>query len=299
VAGSTEFVLEAPAVWPAVVLPGGSAELRLRLRPAGAPGPRNASLRADWNGNRQITLALSGQALPAPVAHVDAVPRQLQFGVVNVGNTSTLAVTLSNPGGAPLALAELRLEGPDAALFTLPGAQPAAIPPGGTANLNVSFTPAAMVAGGHRATLAILSNAADDPRLDVPLSGTGAASQLLVMPTSIAFNDSPLAAVLPPGLGSRRGLTIYNVGVAALTVTGASLRIRDAAGQPSPHFQLLDAAGQPVAQNDVQLVGGATLAISVQFRPVTAGQHQGTMVIATMGAAQPAVTVTITGRGVA
>jgi hypothetical protein len=300
VVGSTQFALDGPVLWPRILLPGDAVDVGLRLRPTGTAGPRTATLQADWNGNRRITLTLSGEALPAPEAHLQVAPPQLSFGVVNVGNTATLGVQIANPGGAPLQISELRLEGAaaDRALFALPGTQPTTVAAGGTAQITVSFTPATMVLGGHRATLVILSNAAGTPRVEVPLFGSGAVSQLLVVPTAIAFNDSPLAAVLPPGLGSRRNLTVYNTGVSSLTLSGASLRVRDAAGQTSPHFQLLDAAGLPVAANNVVLAGGALLALSVQFRPVVAGLHQATVEIATTAPVQSAV-VTISGRGVA
>jgi hypothetical protein len=155
------------------------------------------------------------------------------------------------------------------------------------------------VAGGYRATLVIESNANNDPRLSVSLFGSGAASSLRVVPTQIAFNPSPLAGTLPPGLGSRRGLDIYNVGAAPLTIAGSSFRVLEAAGgQVSPHFEILDAAGQAFPQNNVQLNAGAFQSLSVQFRPVTAGAHAARIVITPTNQAEPPVTVSISGQGV-
>lgn len=155
--------------------------------------------------------------------------RAMNFGSVTVGEEAA------------------RIEGPDAALFTLNGPTPTLVQGRQSGTVTVAFTPAAMITVGHRATLVVESNADNDPVLRVNLFGAGAASSQLVMPTEIAFNPSALAAVPPPGLGSTRSLTVYNVGVATLTVAGSSLRIVDGAGQVSPHFELRDSAGRPVA----------------------------------------------------
>ena len=246
-----------------------------------------------------VSIALLGEGVPPPQPEIHAVPRQLNFGVVNVGATATLQLILANDGAGLLTINATRIEGPYSALFALPRPTPTVVRAGQTASLAVSFTPLAMVAGGHQATLVIESNAGNDPRLSVSLFGAGAASSLRVVPTQIAFNPSPLAGTLPPGLGSRRGLDIYNLGVALLTIAGSSFRVLDAgSGQVSPHFEILDAAGQPFPQNDLQLDSGAFQSLSVQFRPVTVGDHAARIVITSTDQAQPQVTVSVSGRGV-
>ena len=115
----------------------------------------------------------------------------------------------------------------------------------------------------------------------------------------IAFNPSPLASTLPPGLGSTRGLDLYNLGADPLTIAAGSFQVIDAAnGQVSPHYTILDATGQPFPQNNLSLNGGASASLSILFRPITVGDHPARIIIAPTDPAQPPVTVSITGQGV-
>jgi HYDIN/CFA65/VesB family protein len=287
---------DAPNVW-RTLAPGEDAIIALRYLPT-TIGAHSTSV-VIASDDETVSVALFGEGTPPPRPEIRAAPRQLSFGVINVGTTATLQLTLANDGTAPLTISATRIEGPDGKLFALPGPVPTVIKAGQTALVAVRFSPAASVAGGYRATLVIESNANNDPRLSVSLFGSGAASSLRVVPTQIAFNPSPLAGTLPPGLGSRRGLDIYNVGAAPLTIAGSSFRILEAAGgQVSPHFEILDAAGQAFPQNNVQLNAGAFLSLSVQFRPVTAGAHAARIVITPTDQAEPQVTVSISGQGV-
>jgi hypothetical protein len=245
-----------------------------------------------------VSVELFGEGVPAPRPEIRAVPRQLSFGAVNVGTTATLRLTLANDGAAPLKISAVRIAGPDFKLFELAGPAPTLIQVGQTALLPVRFTPAS-AGTGRQATLVIESNARNSPRLDVGLSGAGAAASLRVDPTQIAFNPSPLASTLPPGLGSQRGLMIYNVGAVALTIAGNSFRVLEAgSGQVSPHFTILGPGGQPFPQNNLQLNAGAFQSLSVLFRPVTVGDHAARIEITPTNQAGSPVTVSISGRGV-
>ena len=276
---------------------GEAAVILVRYKPTTAG--RHSSKVLIVSDDEKAIVSLFGESAPAPLPEIHAIPRQLSFGLVNVGTTTTLQLTLANNGAAPLIINAAHIEGPDRALFALPGQIPNIIPAGETASISVSFIPAAMVVGGYHATLVIESNADNDPQLGVSLVGTGAATSLLVVPTQIAFNPSPLAPTLPLGLGSRRGFDIYNVGAVSLTIAGSSFRALEAgSGQVSPHFEILDAAGQPFPQNDLQLNSGAFQSLSVLFRPVVVGDHLAKIVITPRDRAQPPVTVSISGRGI-
>jgi hypothetical protein len=85
----------------------------------------------------------------------------------------------------------------------------------------------------------------------------------------------------------------------SLTIAGSSFRVLEAgSGQVSPHFDILDAAGQPFPQNDLQLNSGAFQSLSVQFRPVAAGDHEARIEVTPTDQAQPPVMVSISGRGI-
>lgn len=279
-------------------LPPGEAQIiAIRYTPT-AVGTHSSSV-VIASDDETVSVSLFGEGVPGPQPEIRTIPRQLSFGVVNVGTTATLQLTLANDGAAPLKINTAAIEGPDRKLFALPGPAPTVIKAGQAAVLAVSFTPAAAVAGGHRSTLVIESNAGNDPRLEVSLFGTGAISNLRVVPDQIAFNPSPLAPTLPPGLGSQRGFNIYNVGTVALTIAGSSFQVLEAgSGQVSPHFQLLDAAGQPFPQNDLRLNAGAFQALSILFRPIAVGDHAARIEITPTDQAELPVTVSISGQGV-
>lgn len=277
--------------------PGGDELISVRYTPPVADS--HSARLAIVTDDETLSIPLSGEGLPEPEPEIRAVPRQINFGVVSVGTTATLQLTLANDGAGLLAINAARIEGPDSALFALSSQVPTIIQPGQGASVTVSFAPVAMVVGGHQATLIIESNANNAPQLGISLFGAGAASNLLVVPTQIAFNPSPLANVLPPGVGSRRGLDIYNVGVARLTIAGGSFRVLETgSGRVSPHFEILDAAGQPFGQADLRLEGGASLSLSIQFRPNAVGDHHAEIRIAPTDQAQSPVAITVTGEGV-
>jgi hypothetical protein len=294
VVGSHEFIVTAPQL--PQILPSGYSEIvRVRLRPTGAPGDRAARLRFAFNQHETFDIDLLGIAFPALEPSISVVPGLLQFGVVNVGATRTLALEIRNEGQATLLVTEARIEGGDAALFATTAALPLQVPAGQATTIQVQFTPAAMVAGGHTATLILVSNARNEPNLSVPLSGSGAAGNLLVQPTQIVFNQGQVGFPI----GSRRPFTVYNLGAASFTLAGSSFQPIDVGtGQPSQHFQLLDAAGQPMPVADRVLAAGAFLALSVEFLPRVVGVLAAELRMASTDGMQGPVVVSVRGTGV-
>jgi hypothetical protein len=107
-------------------------------------------------------------------AAIEASPAAVDFGEVTVGAAATAEVTVRSTGGASLEIAAVRIEGADAASFAITRPLAAAsLAPGESGALEVTFAPA--VPGDHEGELAIESNAANAPRLVVPLAGAGRA----------------------------------------------------------------------------------------------------------------------------
>src|SRR5215211_308908 len=277
--------------------PGASETIPVRFEPT-RTGSQEHRITIESN-DRTATVLLLGEGIPPPVPQISVAPPQLNFGVVYVGRTATLDLTVTNTGAAPLTVSELRIEGPARALFALTGQQARTVQPGQSAVVQVTFTPTTMTAGGHRANLVIVTNAENTPQQSVELFGMGATSDIEVTPTEIKFNNSVLAPHLPLGLGERRSFDIYNRGSAPLTVTGSSFRVIDfGTGQISPHFQILDERGRVFPQNDVLLNAGDSLSLSLQFRPVALGNHPATITITSSDTAQSEVVIEVSGRGV-
>jgi hypothetical protein len=99
-------------------------------------------------------------------------PLNLGFGNVEVGSSSTRAVTLTNAGNSNVSVSSIAYSGPG---FTVSGVSSGqTFSPGQTATLNVRFVPA--VPGGVTGTIIVASTAANSPG-EVSVSANGVPSQ--------------------------------------------------------------------------------------------------------------------------
>lgn len=109
------------------------------------------------------TLSATGLAV------LSVAPSSLSFGNVTVGNSSTLAATLTSSGSVTISQATVSGAG-----FSISGLSlPQNLSEGQTVPFNVTFTPSAT--GSVSGNIAFVSNALNTP-LNLPLSGTGGTS---------------------------------------------------------------------------------------------------------------------------
>jgi hypothetical protein len=191
---------------------GASCTVAITFTP-GAAGARSATLNvagSDLVGSPK-TLALSGTGtMPA----VTLMPTGLTFGVVPVGMSSTMNVTLTNSGMATLIFNNLTITGPNMADFTFAagttcqgdGGQVTA---GNSCTIAVTFTPSAVQP--ESATLNILDNAAGSPQM-VLLAGGGPGFTLTVPPSSSGGNGSTVT-VLPGDTATYTLMLVCSPGV--------------------------------------------------------------------------------------
>ena len=130
-------------------------------------------------------LSLSGTAIAAPSATLNASASSLSFGTITAGSTSTKSVVITNTGNASATIQQVNTGN---AAFSVSGA-PATLAAGGSVTLSINFTPAA--AGSYTGTLSIQSNASN-PTLSVGLSGTG---QAVAVSHSVALSWSESSVV--------------------------------------------------------------------------------------------------------
>jgi len=97
-------------------------------------------------------------------------PGSLAFGEQVIGSGATKAVSLSNTGGATLAIKGIAVGGVSAAEFGQTNTCPATLEPGSSCSVNVGFAPNA--AGPASAVLTVTSNDPASPTV-MALSGTG------------------------------------------------------------------------------------------------------------------------------
>lgn len=167
-ADASAFVLVRPTAWPIAVTVQDSIESLVRFVPALASG----------DGLRQATLEIYTSDPAQPIVRVNligerrhqslATPTQLQFGLVEVGTSTTQTLTLENRTAVPMRITQLRLPAP----FTIDSpALPVVIGPFDSVKVVVRFTPT-----DTNAVAATLTAVQDAPCPDstlIPLDGRG------------------------------------------------------------------------------------------------------------------------------
>lgn len=201
----------------------------------------------------------------------------MSFGSVQVGQTATSTLTLSNSGSAPLQISQVQFSSQDfslAAQVTLPLTLDAAA----NYSLTLQFAPSAAGAASGSVTLASNGSPAS---VSVSLSGTGEAKGttpgLQLQSTSVSFGDVEVKNA------AAQSVVITSSGTAALTISAATV----AGTGFSVSGLTLPATLQP-AQTAELVIG---------FDPGATGAATGTVTLATNTSSGPA-TIALSGTGV-
>ena len=256
----------------AVVAPGGSCTVSVTFAP-GATGARTASLQVVSDAATAApAVALTGTGVQ-PALSLSAT--SAAFGDVRVGTTAPAqTVTVTNTGTGPLSVTGVSLGGTDPTEFTASGCV-AAVAPGGTCSIVLTFTPGAT--GARSATVTVASNAGP---ATIALTGTGVAPAVSVSTTSVAFGNRLVGTTSAPVT-----VTVSNPGTAPLTVSGVTVTGTNAAD--------FAASGCAAA-----VPAGGACAVTVTFTPSATGGRVGTLTVAT-DATPSAVAVALSGTGTA
>jgi P pilus assembly chaperone PapD len=246
------------------VVPGANRVVSVTFAPI-AGGAQAGTLTLTHNavgGTTAVSLTGTG-ASPA----ISLSPASLAFGNVVVGGSSSLSLTVSNPGTATLTVTNITASDGQ----YVPALTSFSVAPGGSQAVNVTFTPVAT--GSQPATLSITHNAAGSPT-SAALSGTGTSASIGVSPLALVFGSVVL------GSSSSLSLVITNTGGAPLSVTN----ITSSDGQFAP-----DATSFTIS-------AGGSQTVNVTFTPATGGSFAGTLSIAHGATGSPA-TVPLSGTG--
>jgi hypothetical protein len=204
----------------------------------------------------------------------------LNFGSVQLGSSSTLAVAVRNSGRTTLVISQVTVSGSG---FSFAGPNPPlSLGPRQSANLFVAFDP--QTAGSATGALSIVSEYASRN------SGREKGSTTTVALSGVATTKgylSPSTATLNFGnalVGSSQTLsvTLTNSG-------GASVSISQGAVSGSG-FSLSNLAVP------VTVAPGQSAMLTVAFTPTVSGSSSGTLIV-TSNASDPAVSVTLSGNG--
>lgn len=202
-------------------------------------------------------IALSGTGV-APA--ISLAPSPLAFGSVPTGTSSGAGVTLTNTGGAPLAIAAITAAGTH---FAATSACPASLAAGASCQVTVSFAPT--TTGAHSGQLSVQSDAASGANA-LALSGTGTAPAVSFNPASVSFGSIPVHSTA--------------TSVVQLTSSGtASLAIASIAASGTGFTQGHNCSAS--------LAPGGSCQITVSFTPPNAASYSGALSIQTNAAGSP------------
>ncbi len=210
-------------------------------------------------------------------ADINVNPTAVDFGMVQAGLSATQTVTVANIGGLPLGVNNVTISGGNGA-FTQSN-NCATVAAG--ANCQVTVTYFASGNGAQGATLVIESDDADESSVSVQLSGVSAEEQLpqiSVDSQSINFGTVALGAT------ADRAITVTNTGMAGLNIAAIGI-----AGANSGDFTQ--------SHNCSTIAPNASCTINVTFSTGQAGARNAQLTIESDDAANPSLTVALTGTG--
>ncbi len=248
---------------------------------AGRSVTLNVAFAPQSAGTTGGSLFVAGPALAIPLTGTGAASGQLttnvgslNFANVQVGNSQTQSVTLTNSGGSGVTVSQATLTG---AGFTLSGLPlPLTLGGGHSTTFSVVFAPqsAASVSGN----VAFASNASN-PAMNLPLSGSAVMpGQLTANPASLAFGSVQAGGnvTLTDSLTNTGGSSVT---ISQATVTGTGFGI--------------NGLNVPLVLNP-----GASVTFSAVFAPQSAVNASGGIIVGS-NASNPTLTVSLTGTGTA
>jgi hypothetical protein len=250
---------------PVTLSPGQSVTANVSFNPSG-DGWTSSQITIISNAtNPSLLVATEGTGVQGQ--SVTASPSSVSFGQVVVGKTSSSTVVVSNPHTWNETLTGVQTTG---SAFSVSGTSfPVTLKGGQSVSLNLQFTPQA---AGADAGSAFLTG----PGLNIPLSGTGAATagQLSISPGSLSFGN-------------------VNVGSSttqpsSMTASGGNVTISSASSSNSQFS--ISGISLPVTIN-----AGQSVAFDVVFAPTQSGSDSSSLSFASTASNQASESLSGTG----
>src|SRR5216683_4019992 len=291
-----QFTLGAPTTGTACALgasaltAGSSCKVGVKFAPTttGAKSA-NMSVADDATGSPQ-TVLLTGTGT-APAVTFAAV--SVAFGNQATGMSSaTTDVTITNSGTAALNITSITVTGTDPTQFTL-GAPTSgtactlgasALTAGSSCKVGVKFSPT--TTGAKSANVSVADDAAGSPQT-VPLTGTGTAPSVALVPANIAFGNQPITAS-----STTIDVTLTNSGTGTLNITSITLTGTD----PTQFALGAPTSGTACPLGASALNAGSNCKVGVKFAPTTSGGKSANVSVADDATGSPQ-TVPLTGTG--
>jgi len=151
------------------------------------PGTYSGILQIISNDPDQGVIDIPVQVDILSSPDIQVAPRDIEFTGVPLGTTASREVTVTNEGNAALRLASFDLSA--SVHYSFSEACPEVLEPQASCKVTVTYDPGNQVNVTHWATLAVLSDDPDEPRVEVNLSGHGVPPFISVIPTIVSFGS--------------------------------------------------------------------------------------------------------------
>ena len=219
----------------------------------------------NWNSRiASLSFPNCGSASGA-IAALSAT--KLTFPKTVIGQTTSLALTVTNSGTATLNLYNVAITGDYAVQSNLCGTQLLA---GSNCSITVAFTPT--VKGTRNGILQLTDNAPNNPQ-KVTLTGTGLA--IALSPSALNFGSEPIGQSTAP-----QTVTVSNVSTATVNLTGFTV-----SGTPTDYPLSANTCG-------ASLAALSSCSLNVSFNPTKKGTRNGKLNVANSGGGTASATLT-------
>ncbi len=247
-AGAADFVINNASACTGTLSPGMQCTLMVKVAPT-SDTLREASIQVDGTATAPFTdvpLKAAGQA-----GRLVALPGELAVPSTDVGKTSSVVVTLSNPGTAAVTIASPEYSSDLGGTVTAAGCAGTNLDPGRTCAVTLTFKPTKV---GALSGSVLWFHTGAGPQARVNLSATGRSAALPAAELDPFICNPAPAAV---GMASTCTSTLRNIGEVPVTV-GAWSRTNTTFGMPS-------------SDCGTTLAVGAKCVATLRVTPTTAG----------------------------
>ena len=222
-------------------------------------------------------LSLTGVGILGAVPQLSFSPASLTFAAQAPGTSSSVqAVTLSNPGAAPLNISSIQLGGTNAGDFKMTAACPTVLAANSSCSISISFSPTA--SGVRCASLIVTDNLPNSPQT-LTITGPGGTPQVSFSANALAFGNQAVGAA-----SAAQTITISNTGSGTLNIVSMTV-----SGSNAADFTLSATCG-------AGLSAGASCSASLTFSPQAFGSRTATLTL-NDNAAGSSQTVNLCGTG--
>jgi trimeric autotransporter adhesin len=258
----------------ATLLPSASCILTVTFTPQPSadtsPATRISALEITSDASTALDfISLLGTATPSPLT---VSPITLDFGAVQLGATSTLPIQITNTSANPATFNSLTRTGD----YTANGACPTpgnTLAPATSCTEQITFTPTQT---GTRTGTVAIATSLSSLAINVPLTGTGIQSHLVITPSALNFGS------IAVGASANQTLTLTNTGTAPVTALA---------------FNLTGDYAITVPCTFTTLAPNTSCTITITFTPTTLGQRNSALTITSSDANSPTL-IPLTGAGV-